>query len=295
MSTLNNDGLFTIHKALSINQSPGSISMFPRQQARQTTFTSSTDQFVRSVCQKWCTSKDVGGYNVAMIINNIIWWRPSLILCSQEYYNAAQVGLLLRLSAAFLSTLVSFLAHQNTQEVKNERPLHAKKTKHRANFWHTLPSTKGQTDRHISNTKKIMKHLSHCHCWRSQLKCFLPREDRVWKNGTCFISVCPSVALFKATYAEHSRIVLSCWHKKAFIFNLFCVYVLICFLNASSDLCFRICFLARFLLAWKSGCFARRKWAATIDRPQLQFLSLVYIRIDFGLSSEPLQHFSDWQ
>ena len=40
---------------------------------------------------------------------------------------------------------------------------------------------------------------------------------------SCFISVCPFVALLKATYAENSHIVLSCRYYKAFIFTC-CVF-----------------------------------------------------------------------
>ena len=41
------------------------------------------------------------------------------------------------------------------------------------------------------------------------------------------ISVCTFVALLKATYAEHSYIVLSSRYKKALIFNLLCVLIYI--------------------------------------------------------------------
>ena len=40
---------------------------------------------------------------------------------------------------------------------------------------------------------------------------------------SCFISFCPFVALYAATYAENSHIVLSCRYYKALVFNLLCV------------------------------------------------------------------------
>ena len=42
---------------------------------------------------------------------------------------------------------------------------------------------------------------------------------------SCSISVCPFLVLLKATYAENSRIALSCRYSKAFIFNLLCVLI----------------------------------------------------------------------
>ena len=44
------------------------------------------------------------------------------------------------------------------------------------NFRHTTQ----ETDKQIYNMKRS-KHLAECHCWRSQLKSFPPRKDRVPK------------------------------------------------------------------------------------------------------------------
>ena len=51
---------------------------------------------------------------------------------------------------------------------------------------------------------------------------------------SCFISVCPVVALSKAKFAENSHCAaLSSPYKKAFIFNLLCV--LICTVHVYTD------------------------------------------------------------
>ena len=45
---------------------------------------------------------------------------------------------------------------KNTQEVKNEHFfMYTTTTQNNAHFWHTLPFTKQQTDKQISNTKKM--------------------------------------------------------------------------------------------------------------------------------------------
>ena len=67
--------------------------------------------------------------------------------------------------------------------------------KNNANFRHTLSltdkATNGQTDIYIYETRKGEKILAGCHwhSWRSHLKSFLSRKDRVWKNKIILKSV----------------------------------------------------------------------------------------------------------